>query len=132
MSNVEALVGSIPMLTIPKEQWITFLADFTRRNRGAHARIEVLGGEVVYQVQAEDKPFDGVSADVKDGEHTIWLSFGATPSDHLSHGVHGAVVLYTLPASVNSGEVFAVGANDGSKTVLYLSRPEDFALPPAE
>jgi hypothetical protein len=29
--------------TIAENQWIPFLADFTRENRGGHARLEVLG-----------------------------------------------------------------------------------------
>jgi hypothetical protein len=132
MSNTATTIGNTLMLTVPKGEWIVFLADFTRRNRGAHGRLEVLGGEIGYQVETEDRPFDGLAADVKDRENTVWISFGSTPADHLTHGVHGAVALYTLPASMSSGEVFAVEVADGSKTVLYLSRPEDFALPPAE
>jgi hypothetical protein len=95
------------MQTVLKDEWIAFLADFTRRNRGAHGRLEVLGGDTGYQVETEDRPFNGVAADVKHGEHTIWISFGSTPSDHLAHGVHGAVAVYALPASKRSGEVFA-------------------------
>jgi hypothetical protein len=131
MSNPATPIANNAMQMIPKDQWIAFLADFTRRNRGAHARLEVLGGDAGYQVETEDRPFDGVAADVKDAENTIWFSFGSTPSEHLAHGVHGAVKLYAIPASNSSGEVFAAEAGDGSKTVLYLSKPEDFALPPA-
>src|ERR1700688_1200713 len=81
--------GATDTITVAPDLRIPFLADFTRRNRGAHARLEVLGGDVGYQVETEDRPFDGVAADVKDAENTIWFSFGSTPSDHLAHGVHG-------------------------------------------
>jgi hypothetical protein len=39
--------------------------------------------------------------------------------------------LYVLPGSEGGGEVFAAESSDGSRTVLYLSRPADFALPAA-
>jgi len=58
------------------DQWTPFLATFTRENRSAHARVEVFGGEVGYQVETENRPFDGISADVKDNEHIVWMSFG--------------------------------------------------------
>jgi Family of unknown function (DUF5335) len=116
---------------IEPEQWMQFLAKFTRDYRGAHGRLEVLGGEVRYQVETENKPFDGVSADLKDGERSVWIIFGATPSDHLSHGIHGASVIRVIPPSNARGPVLEVDAKDGSMTILELSRPEEYALPPA-
>jgi hypothetical protein len=74
---------------IDKDRWSTFLAEFTRENRGAHARLEVLGPDVGYQVQTEDRPFDGVSADTKDGERAVWITFGSTTEDHLTRPAAG-------------------------------------------
>jgi hypothetical protein len=116
---------------IELDQWTQFLANFTRDYRGAHGRLEVLGGEVRFAVETENKPFDGVSADLKDGEHSVWIIFGSTPSDHLSHGIHSATVMRVIPPSNARGPVLEVEAKDGSKTVLELSRPEEYALPPA-
>src|ERR1700730_3404788 len=73
---------------IAQDQWISFFADFTRDNRGAHARLEVIGEDVGYQVETENRPFDGVSTDVKDGEHAVWITLGSAPADHLTHGIH--------------------------------------------
>jgi hypothetical protein len=67
---------------IERDQWGPFLAGFTRENRGAHARLEVLGSDVGYQVETENRPFDGVSADVKHGEDVVWIAFGSTTDDH--------------------------------------------------
>ena len=115
---------------LPKDQWIPFLAGFTRRNRGAHGRLEVLDGEAGDVVEVEGKPFEGVSADVKDGEHTIWVSFGGAGSSQLTHGIHEASALYMLEPSDESGEILCAEAADGSKTILSLSKTGDFALPP--
>ena len=111
------------------EQWIPLLAEFTRENRGAHARLDVLGGDVGYQVQTENRPFDGVAADVKHGEHNVWISFGSTADDHLTHGIHNATVIRIVEPTKDGGAVLEVEAQDGTTTVLELSNPEAYALP---
>jgi hypothetical protein len=117
-------------LNIAKDQWIPFLAEFTRENRGAHARLDVLGEGVGYQVETEDRPFDGVAADIKDQERSVWISFGSTPEDHLTHGVHAVIAIWVLPPTANAGPVLDVESEDGTRTVLELSKPEAYALPP--
>jgi hypothetical protein len=117
-------------VTIGRDQWIPFLADFTRDNRGAHARLDVLGPDVGYQVETEDRPFDGIASDTKDGEDAVWITFGSTPDQHLTHGVHGVTVIRIRPAVGLQGAAVLIEARDGTKTLLELSRPEDYELPP--
>jgi hypothetical protein len=121
-------------LEIPLDRWIPFLAEFTRENRGAHARLEIVGAdtEVGYQVETEDRPFDGVSADVKDRERTVWIAFASTAEDHITHGIQNATAIRMLPPTEKRGAVLEVEAADGTKNILDLTRPEAYALPPAE
>src|SRR3954453_8177702 len=72
---------------IPASQWITFLSEFTSENRGAHARLEVLGPDIGYQLQTDNRPFDCIAADFRDGEHAVWISFGSTTENHFTHGI---------------------------------------------
>ncbi len=123
--------GVAATIEIAQDQWITFFADFTRDYRGAHARLEVLGEGVGYQVETENRPFDGVSTDVKDGEHKVWITFGSTLGDHLAHGVHNVTVIRLRPPLGGAGAALEVEAKDGTWTLLELSRPEAYALPPA-
>jgi hypothetical protein len=123
--------SSNAVVEIAEDQWITFFAEFTRDHRGAHARLEVLGADVGYQVETENRPFDGVSTDVKDGEHAVWITFGSTPADHLTHGVQSVTAIRLRPPAGEAGAALEVEAKDGTRTVLELSRPEAFALPPA-
>jgi Family of unknown function (DUF5335) len=117
---------------IPRDEWIPFLAAFTRENRGAHARLEIVGRDtdVGYQVQTENRPFDGAAADVKDRERTVWIAFGSTPDDHITHAVTRAAAIRVLPPSENRGAVLEVEADDGAKSILELSNPEEYELPP--
>lgn len=123
---------SIPTQHIGKEQWSAFFADFTRENRGAHARLEVLGSEVGHQVLTEDRPFDGISADLKDGEQSVWITFGSTTEDHFTHGVHNVTAIQVRSPVGESGAALEIIARDKTATLLELSRPEAYALPPTE
>jgi hypothetical protein len=114
---------------IPAYEWIPFLANFTRENRGAHAFLEVLCKGVGRLVATEDRPFDGISADPKDGEKTVWIAFSSTADDLFTHGVHRATAIRVRPATVDSGAAIEVEAGDGTTTLLILSRPEESALP---
>jgi hypothetical protein len=113
---------------INQDRWSTFLAEFTRENRGAHARLEVMGPDVGYQVQTEDRPFDGVSADTKDGECAVWISFGSTSEDHLTHGIQNVRAIRVRPPAGQSGAAVEMIAQDGTTTLLELSRPEAYAI----
>jgi len=115
---------------IGKDQWSAFLAEFTRENRGAHARIEVLGTDIGDQVQTDDRPFDGISADTKDNEDTVWIAFGSSAGGHLTHGIHKVSTIRLREASGQSQTALELVAEDGTITILELSRPEAYALPP--
>jgi hypothetical protein len=118
--------------TIEPDQWIPFLAEFTRENSGAHARLDVMGPEFGYQVETENRPFDGVSADVKDGARNIWITFGSDRANHFTHGIEGVAALRVLSGVPHGGAVLEVETQDGTKTVLELTNPGDYALPPAD
>lgn len=122
--------GPASDMLLDRAQWIAFLAQFSRENRGAHARLDVLGPDVGYQVETEDRPFDGIAADVKDGEDVVWIHFGSTKDDHLTHGVQKVTAIRVRPAAGQRGAAVLIEAQDGTKTLLELSRPEDYALPP--
>lgn len=122
-------INTLSAQEIAPDQWLTALDEFTRENRGAHGSLEVLGSDPAYLVETENRPFDGVSADVKDGEHTVWITFGSTAADHLAHSVPRAKAIRILQPTSDSGAVLGVDSSDGTRTVLELSKPGDYALP---
>jgi hypothetical protein len=115
---------------VAPDRWTPFLAEFTRENRGAHARLTVIGvnTDVGVSVETENRPFDGVSADLKDGEHTVWISFGSGVRDHTTHSVPRATAIRTLAAVEGGGTVLEVESADGTKTLLELAS-EGYRLP---
>jgi len=132
MAKPSPVTGQETTRDIPTDEWIPFLAEFTRENRGAHAVLEVFGEGVGRQVATEDRPFDGIAADVKDRERSVWISFGSRPTGQFSHGVPGATAIRVRQATADHGAAMEIDSRDGTMTLLTLSKPEDYALPPAE
>jgi uncharacterized protein DUF5335 len=117
---------------IERSHWSAFLAAFTQENRGAHARLEVLGPDAGYQVETGDRPFEGVAAEVgKRDESAVWINLGSVPADHLTHGIPNVTAIRALPAEGETGAVLEVESKDGTRAILELSRPDAYALPPA-
>jgi hypothetical protein len=112
---------------IEQDQWNPVMATVTRTYRGAHARLEVMGPEVGYQVETEDRPFDGIAADIKDHERIVWIYFG-----DLAHAVHRVNMVRMVPETDDAGPVIEIEDQDGAKTILTLSSAAEFALPPAK
>ena len=126
-------LSSPPQGEISKDRWSPLLNDITRDYRGAHARVEVLGPEAGYNVETENRPFAGLSADTKDGENAVWILFGSEVENHLAHGVQGVTNIRMPPPASAGGElVLEIEAGDRTKTILTLTQPELFELPPAE
>jgi hypothetical protein len=121
-------------ITVASSEWVTFLSELTREYMGSHARVEVLGMDFGDQVETENRPFQGIAADTKGGENTIWISLGSLSGEHHAHGVHGVTAIRMLPlhgaGGGASGTVLELETKTGTKTMLTLTRPEDFALPP--
>jgi len=115
---------------IEEDQWVAFLAEFTRENRGVHARLEVLTPEDGHQVETENLPFDHVLPDVEGGEHHVWITFGPETEDHLTCGIQNVRDIWVRLPSSETGTVLELVANDGTKTVLQLS-PLGRCLPDA-
>jgi uncharacterized protein DUF5335 len=114
---------------IEQHKWIKFLDEVTRQNRGAHARLTVLGAEVGSQIEAEDRPLVGISADTKAGEHNVSITFGSSPQDHFEHGIQDVTDIRLRPAGGEFGPTLEIVSRDGTSAVLQLSRPGAFALP---
>jgi len=116
---------------VERSAWNEFLAEFTRENAGAHARLEILGPDFGRQVETGDRPFEGAAADLRDDESNVWINLGSLSADYLTHGIHDVTAIRALPAEGENGPVLEIEAKDGTKTILELSRSGAYALPRA-
>lgn len=114
---------------IPRQAWNEFTTAFTLTNRGAHAVLELLGLDEGRYVPVEDRPFDGVAADFKDGEDVIWMFFGGDSTDRITHGIQQVTAVRVRPPAGGSGYALEVDSKDGTRTLLELTLPQAYALP---
>jgi hypothetical protein len=131
MSKASTIANQKETREIPRNEWIPFMAQFTRENRGSHARLEVVGPdtETGDEVRTENRPFDGVSADLRDRERTVWIAFSSKGGDQMTHGVHGAKAVRVLRPHGAAGPVLEIETDDGGRTILELTPAESYALP---
>jgi hypothetical protein len=113
---------------IDRNQWNEVFTSITNEYRGVHARLELIGSDLGDQSPTEDTPFQGIAADDKDGESVVWIDLG----NQLTRGVHGVKAVRMLPPVGGNGPVIEVKAKDGTKTLLHLGLPGEFALPPGD
>ena len=70
---------------IPQQNWVEYLDEFTRVHQGEQVTVEVMDSEVGAQLEAQDMPFQGISADLKrSGEHDVNIILGKEPDMPLS------------------------------------------------
>jgi hypothetical protein len=76
------------MREIPRDEWAGFLDSFSRQHEGWLVTVEVLGTEIGAQVEAEGKPLEGITADLKaGGEDVITIILGGGPRGRVTHNV---------------------------------------------
>ncbi len=108
----------MPTREIPREQWTSFLDDFSRRHKGENAVVEVLDQREGDQREADRLPFVGISADEKAGENVIAIMVGDRPDRHEEH-------LIDKPSHVRVREEGRLSAieiepSDGPRTLVRL------------
>jgi hypothetical protein len=119
--------AALTLHEISPDGWNVLLDTITKEYRGAHAQLQVVGADIGAQIETGDRPFQGISADVKDRESIVWIHFAG-----LEHGVHGVAALRMVPRVGDAAMAIEIEDKGGVKTILTLSDPEAYELPPAE
>ena len=104
---------------IVRQEWVRLLDQFSRDFAGAMARLEVVGKAGAQHVIVDHVPFAGMSADLKDGEDTIVVSFTQGADGVFDHTITDvtSVSIDELNGRVARVEVASA---DGTTTVFSL------------
>jgi len=97
------------------EELQAWLDQFSAQTRELNASLVVIGSKGHINVVAQGVPFNGISADWKDGENSVVISAGT-----LDHVVPDAVELDLEETDALPG-VIRVKSGDGSTTIVHLS-----------
>jgi hypothetical protein len=121
---------------IERNQWLSFLNDFSKRNEGLPARIEVVGEEIGAQEAGRHLPLVGVSFEAKGSEEgDVVVTFaGQTTADvrHFTRRIDSVTRIAARTGEQREGEedeALEIESADGTKTILVFEQLP--ALPPA-
>lgn len=113
------------MSFIDREQWKTFLEDFSKRNQWRATRLEVVDNEAGVHEEEEGLPLIGVTleSEGRDSGSVVIALGGETANDlrHIEHSVEG--VERIAPIAGESGMEDGLGFEDreGNKTLLTFT-----------
>ena len=109
---------------IERDRWQDYLDEFSKRNRGRAARIEVLSEDLGAQEAAEMLPFEGISFESKGSlAPSIEIMFGGTgaaDSRHLTRTVIEARRIVPKLGADGREEALEIEAGDGTRTILVF------------
>jgi hypothetical protein len=112
----------MPTREIPRDEWKEFFNRFSREHEGWLATIEVLDEKVGAQVEAEDLPLEGISADWKgEGEGPIEIFLGGEPDRALTHVVSAPKRLWVLTSDDGAERALEVEAPAAKTIVRFRS-----------
>jgi hypothetical protein len=104
---------------IPRNEWPVFLDNFTRRYEGWLADVEVFGLEIGSQMEEEELPFEGITAELGDGKpDRIEIMLGGKPDDHITHTITAPSQVSVEQDDDGADSALAIKAPDGTTTLL--------------
>ena len=116
---------------IQQEQWQAYLDDFSKRNSGRIADLQVLSQELGTQEEAEMLPFGGITLETK-GSLALSVEImlggtGAADNRNLTHTI--TQVRRIVPKTGVDGreDALEIEAEDGAKTILIFKVPLELA-----
>jgi hypothetical protein len=104
---------------IPRNEWPAFLDSFTRRYEGWLADLEVFGSEIGSQIEEEELPLAGITAELGNGKpDRIAIMFGVDPNDHITHTITAPSQVSVEQTDEGADAALAIKAPDGTTTLL--------------
>ncbi|MEX2177217.1 MAG: universal stress protein [Gemmatimonadaceae bacterium] len=100
-------------------EWTERLEEFTRRNTGRLARLEVLDPDIGAQLEEDHSTFVGASLDPRDGR--VQIMFGSEDGGHLTRSIGGVTAIQML-RDRNGQDAFLRVAHGRGQTLLTLER----------
>ena len=107
------------MREIPRDEWAEYLDSFSRQHEGWLVTVEVSGAEVGAQVEAQELPLQGVTAELKaGGEDAISITVGREGTERVTHIVTRPAHIRVEQAEDGSDMTLQIEAADGVTTLI--------------
>ena len=114
---------------IPRDQWQTYLEEFSKRNLGRPVNLEVLSEELGDQEEAQMLPLEGITLETKGSEaESVEIMLGGTGAAddrNLTHTVSQVRLIVPKVGTDGREEALEIEAEDGTKIILvFKALPE--------
>jgi hypothetical protein len=104
---------------IPKNEWIEFFDNFSRRHEGWLVSLEVFGPEIGAQVEERELALEGITHEWAETEgKTITIMTGVKPDDHITHSVTSPTSVSLEQTDEGADAALAIKSGDGLTTLL--------------
>jgi hypothetical protein len=113
----------VPTTEIPRETWVDELNEFTTLHEGWLVSIDVLGQEIGAQVEINNLPLLGVSADRIDHDGTIAVSVARSTTEHFTHLIRAVTRIYVKRIDDGAQAALRIDSLDGTTTILRFRAP---------
>ena len=109
------------MREIPRDGWVEFFDSFSRQHEGWLVTVEVLGAEIGAQVEAQELPLQGITAELKGGsEDVISVLLGGGSTEHVTHSITGPTHVRVEQAEDGADMTLQIESSGGVTTLVRL------------
>jgi hypothetical protein len=113
--------------TIPRAEWASLFANFSRRHQGwlveleVSPRIKAFTAKVGDQIEADHLALGGITAELSnDGDDRIEIMLGEKPEDHVTHNIAVPTEVNIIRTDAGADVMIEVKSSDGRTTALRL------------
>jgi nucleotide-binding universal stress UspA family protein len=100
-------------------EWVERLEEFTRRNAGRRAVLEVVDPNLGAQISENHVPFVGATYDAREGQ--VYMMFGGDRGQHFTRSIRGVTAIQLLRDRLGR-DLFLRVAHGRGQTLLTLER----------
>jgi len=109
---------------IPRDEWITFFDNLSRRQEGWEVSLEVFGPDIGDQILERHLFLSGITAEVTDkvgrGD-TIEMMMGGKRSGHVTHTITAPILVELQQTDLGVDSALQIKCADGTTSLLHLS-----------
>ena len=112
---------------ISRFDWMSFLDSLTRLHVDEPVRIEVLRPDIGAQLEVNDLPLDGISAEVKGPRATITIAAGTEIDGHVAHIIADPVSVRLARDTAGADEALEIVDADRTVTLVFFDEPKGWS-----
>lgn len=114
---------------IPQEHWQAYLEDFSKRNSGRIADLQILSEELGTQEEAKMLPFKGIALDTKgslaSSVEIMLGGAGSADNRNLTHTITKVRMIVPKLREDGREDALEIEAGDGAKNILIFRTPPE-------